>query len=96
MDRVQIWNVVTGMLVREYPAVKGRGINALSWNRLGTMIAVVSEDERLRIWDAASAHLLVDERLAGWPHAVAFSPDGRMLAYGEHRHVTVRAVVPNT
>jgi WD40 repeat protein len=91
-DRIKVWDVATGALIRDYPPVKSRGITALDWSPNGGFIAVGAEDKELRLWDAGSSALLQEISLSGWPGAIAFSPDGSKIAYVEHRHVTVRIV----
>lgn len=49
----------------------------------GTLVAVAQEDKRVRVWDAASGALVAALELGALPNAVAFSPDGRLLAVGE-------------
>jgi WD40 repeat protein len=91
-DRIKVWDVVTGALIRDYPPVKSRGITALDWNPNGGFIVVGGNDNELRRWDDHSSALLEEISLSGWPGAIASSLDGSKIAYGEHRHVTVRIV----
>jgi WD40 repeat protein len=91
-DHIEVWDVATGTQITRYPSVKGRGLNALDWSPRDSVIAAVYEDNKLRFWDSGSAALVNEVGLDGWPHAVAFSPDGAEIAYNEHRTVVVRAV----
>ena len=56
----------------------------------GRRIVSGSEDQTVRVWDAASGVELARLRgHAGWVRSVAYSPDGRRIVSGSDDH-TVR------
>lgn len=63
-----------------------RWVLAVAYNPDGTRIASGSDDETLRVWDAASGEeLSVLRGPGGGVASVAFSPDGRRIVSGSRR-----------
>jgi predicted NACHT family NTPase len=59
------------------------GVLSVSWSPDGRFLASGSEDNTVRIWDAATGSLLQTlQGHTGWVTSVAWSPDGRFLASG--------------
>jgi WD40 repeat protein len=72
---VRVWALATGALVRQLPGAHA----AFSADRK----TLVTADDEVRVWDAASGKLLRKFRREDnprWSTALAFSPDGRALA----------------
>jgi WD40 repeat protein len=55
---------------------------AVAFSPDGTRLATGSDDNRARVWDAASGQQLLEVRHGKRVRAVAFSPDGTRLATG--------------
>lgn len=98
-------------------ATNDGGMNMVAWSHDGTMLATAGGDGRVALWDAETHRLLAQippltarDALRGVQHygiigpsigAIALSPDGSLLAYGENFQyynapkgiLTVRAMV---
>jgi WD40 repeat protein len=55
----------------------------------GTRVASGGGDRTARLWDVESSRELVARRLSGMVNAVAFSPDGKLLAIAAGRRVSL-------
>jgi len=93
-DQIKIWDVETGTLDREYPAVKSRGIIALDWDRKNKYIAVSTEDSKIRLYDAKENELRAEIHVQGWTGALSFSPDGNRIAYSQHDTILIKNIRP--
>jgi WD40 repeat protein len=87
LDGVRIWDVTTGTEVQRLPTPshgtwpatwQERWIDALTFSRDGTRLAVALREGTVRILDTETWHELA--MLQGGANAVAFSPDGTKLA----------------
>jgi WD40 repeat protein len=79
--RIRLWNVATGDAVT---VLEGHTDNIydLCFSPDGTLLASVGKDSTLRLWDVATAKLLVTLTMDGTAsiYSVVFSPDGSRLA----------------
>ena len=81
-DIVTVWDVSTGEPRRQLPLPEGTEVVSVAWHPDGTRAAIGALERPLHIWeldatDASRGRAAIGE-LAG--EAVAFSPDGRLLA----------------
>lgn len=79
---VRAWDVRTGLdrrLIRQKPNAAFIQSCSLSFAADGTL-ASLGTDDTLRSWDVTTGRERSHVRLAGSCHAVAFSPDGRVVA----------------
>ena len=75
-----MWEVGTGQLAR---VLEGHddSVVSVAFSPMGNLLASVSEDRVIRVWDVASGEAFWVERNASSGESVAFSSDGRWLAY---------------
>ena len=73
-------------------------VNAVDWNPTNNQFASVSLDGSLRIWDSGTGQLLITIPSAANPlFAVAYSPEGKKIAYGgENGAVEIYNICPCT
>ncbi len=84
---VRIWSVVDGTCLRTIALEADAA--AVSWDASGELLAVVTSDGRLALWDMADAAPRLAVALDGaGPLAVALRPDGAQVAV-EHADATV-------
>ena len=80
-DRVvRLWDAHTGDLLRTLPGHDDR-IECLSFNPDGSTLASGGADRKLQIWDFRRGISLRSVKVDGVIHALAFSPDGKLLAF---------------
>ncbi len=86
----QVWDVATGSLVH---TLQGPGSShEVAWSPDGTRIATghSGRDAAVQIWDAGTGQSLYSLRLAAHTSAaLAFSPDGTLLAVGIDEYTTL-------
>ncbi|TMS57197.1 WD40 repeat domain-containing protein [Imbroritus primus] len=90
---------------REVAVLQGHegGVHSVVANRDGTQLMSISADKTVRIWDRATGQSTARIRAADYPasdfsvrelaevsNVLAISPDGRTLAWGEDKRITVR------
>jgi WD40 repeat protein len=81
---VQVWNTSTGHLVQTYTGQAD--VESLSWSADGTYVAssgvASSGDDSIQVWNALTGQRIYDfESNQRCNHNVAWSPDGKTLAY---------------
>jgi eukaryotic-like serine/threonine-protein kinase len=92
----RLWETSTGQ-PRGSPLRHGRNVRTVAFSPDGTRVATASHDlstgltdsrlSSIQIWDAATGRLLGPPIWRyGWVSALAFSPDGRVLAAGDYGH----------
>ena len=80
--------------VRPLPSGHTNRVTALEFSRGGNLLATASRDGWLKVWDLRDLRLLAEARLPAASHlegpkALAFSPDGKVVACGEDSDVRV-------
>jgi WD40 repeat protein/predicted Ser/Thr protein kinase len=84
MDGLRVWDVAAGRQVATYKTT-GKGLWAVAYRPGGAQIAVLGSGDVIEILDAATGKRAATPgagRLGGWGirRALAYSPDGRLLA----------------
>jgi WD40 repeat protein len=82
-DEVKVWNAATGKGLIGASAPINYAFRAAAVTRDGRTAAVSASDKTIALFDVASARQVARiEAGPGQLHALAFSPDGRLLASG--------------
>jgi WD40 repeat protein len=82
VTKVVIWDARTGHSGRPLDA-GATALHGLAFSPDGRLVAAISRDLRLRVWDVMTCQRLWSKPAhLGWAGAVAFSPDGQQIATG--------------
>jgi WD40 repeat protein len=80
---VKIWDVSTGALIDEFSYERLATIYNLAFNHEGNHLATISGEGIVDIWDMTTGREVQHfEGTSGYGYAIAFSPDGKILAVG--------------
>ena len=80
---VKLWEVPTGVLTIEYKYEGLATIYDLTFNREGNLLATINGEGYVDIWDVENGQEIQHfQGTGGYGYAVAFSPDGKVLAVG--------------
>ena len=80
---VKLWDVSTGDLIDEYDHEGMATIYNLTFNQEGNLLAAISGEGHVYIWDVNSGQEIQHfQGTGGFGYAVAFSPDSKRLAVG--------------
>lgn len=90
---------------REIAVLQGHagGVHSVTASRDGTQLISIGADKTVRIWDRATGQTTAQIRAPDYPtsdfgvrelaevsNVLAVSPDGRTIAWGEDRYITIR------
>jgi WD40 repeat protein len=97
--KVRVWDIGTGHQLQGYMGPVGH-VQDVAWSPNGRFIAAAAQtyeqprDGGVFIWDARSAELAGRIQSENHPgtYAVAFSPDGKFIAYGDGDDATLTIV----
>ena len=78
---IKIWNATTGVTLLTLQG-HSESITALAWHPNSGVIASSSSDRTVRFWNIADGQSLDTIQAPQEVYAIAWSPDGRQLAYG--------------
>lgn len=67
----------------------GGAVLAVAWQRAGSLFASTGEDGAVLLWDTRTLAAREIHRAAEWSERLAFAPDGRWLAVGTGRTLTL-------
>ncbi len=94
-----MWDALSGRVVSRLPGHPGRVLQ-LAFPPDGTLVATAGVDNMLRLWSVAHARQVEEFRPSsdGGINSIAFSPDGKTLAYsyGNRGGVILRDVATRT
>ena len=80
---VMIWDTVSGDRIFELGRENDATIYDLTFNHNGDLLAAVSGEGNIYLWDVETGQQLqVSEGIGGYGYAIAFSPDDSALAVG--------------
>jgi WD40 repeat protein len=79
-ERILLWDVNTGKVVRSFEA--SLGMLAVAFSPDGKMLAAGGSDQTIRCWDVSTGRSLGNLPVGLQVHCLAFSPVGKVLAAG--------------
>lgn len=80
---LKFWDVSSGALIDEFSHEDLATILSLSFDKDGSLLAGISEEGSVYIWDIATGQVVQDfQGTSGYGGAVSLSPDGSLLAVG--------------
>jgi len=85
-SRIDLWSGTNLSALGTQPSEHFGSVRAVAFNPSGTLVATASEDCFVKIWDAATGALLRTLPTSTdfyWKDALAFSPDGSILAVSD-------------
>jgi WD40 repeat protein len=92
VDGVTVWNLSTGKEFRSHKRPPVDAATRVTFSPNGQLLAFSGSDQSLNVWDLATDKILFTLKAAGdWRACLAFSPNGRLLACGKARQVTIWA-----
>ena len=74
---IRLWDLRTGTMLREFRGHRA-AVRALAFSPSGDQLASGAEDNSIRLWWLVEPRVLT-MRQDTWVHALAYSPDGRVL-----------------
>lgn len=90
---IQVWNATSGRLIRTITGGTGQ-YSAVTLSPGADLVAAGEDDGTVTLWNTttgAKIHVLRGNGNDGWVYAIAFSPDGKLLAEsGLNAHRSVR------
>jgi serine/threonine protein kinase/WD40 repeat protein len=86
-DRVVVWNLESGKIVREITGPNLAQVNSIAWTGDGRRILAATKKLNVALWDAESGKLVytlnTGSGVSDWGAVVAASPDGKWGAFAE-------------
>jgi len=89
--QVCLWN--TGAHDRVDIEAYQNGVTRVAFNRAGTLLASLSSDGSLRLWDALTGHLIVS--CPGDAYQLQFSDDDRYVACADGLNISLLEIAPH-
>ncbi|MCK5944029.1 MAG: WD40 repeat domain-containing protein, partial [Planctomycetes bacterium] len=90
-DGIEVHRIADG--VREHELTEAKGVDAAAWSADGGLVAAVSRDHKVRVWELPAARLRWELDVGKTQYGIAFAPDGARLATVGSAGVFVHDVV---
>ena len=89
--QILLWDLMTG---REMPALVGHGYAISTWafSPDDRLLASISLDQTVRLWDVVAAKQIWQSRLSGSGLSVIISPDGHFLIFPDNGVIRIWAI----